>query len=66
MKTEVRKSFFLVLLFLILLLGVTPPSVFGQTCNDGDGDGYGLNGDASCPNPGVDCDDTRDTVYPGA
>ncbi|UCH45933.1 MAG: hypothetical protein JSV11_04295, partial [Nitrospiraceae bacterium] len=66
MKSGNKNLIFLILPFLILLLSAAPPSVFGQTCTDGDGDGYGLNGDASCPNPGVDCDDTRDTVYPGA
>jgi hypothetical protein len=66
MKAEVRHSFFLILPFLILLLSVKPAPVFAQTCIDGDGDGYGLNGDATCPNAGVDCDDTNNNVYPGA
>ncbi|NOT01370.1 MAG: hypothetical protein HOP29_12160 [Phycisphaerales bacterium] len=36
-------------------------------CIDGDGDGYGSPGDSSCPNGNaLDCDDTDDTVFPGA
>jgi len=36
-------------------------------CLDQDRDGYGANGDPSCPNgPEPDCDDTRDDVYPNA
>lgn len=36
-------------------------------CLDGDGDGYGLPGDAACASGGSeDCDDTSATVFPGA
>jgi spore coat protein A len=40
--------------------------VSGGVCNDGDGDGYGDPGDASCPNAQTDCDDTNAAVNPGA
>ncbi len=37
------------------------------SCLDGDADGYGQPGDASCPAGGLtDCRDTNVTVYPGA
>jgi len=37
------------------------------SCYDADGDGYGSPGNAVCPaGAETDCDDTRDTVYPGA
>ena len=39
----------------------------GAVCNDRDGDGYGLPGDASCPGGAdEDCDDTQVSIYPGA
>ncbi len=57
-----------VLLSLVLLLFsiafVTYSSA--QTCIDVDVDGYGLNGDASCPNVGVDCNDNDLAINPGA
>ncbi len=35
-------------------------------CFDADKDGYGVNGDSSCPVPGVvDCNDTDPTINPG-
>ncbi|NIT97390.1 MAG: hypothetical protein GWM91_19075, partial [Actinobacteria bacterium] len=38
-----------------------------NTCNDGDGDGYGSPGNAGCPNgPAEDCDDGDPGVNPGA
>jgi hypothetical protein len=40
---------FCALVFLICSLSFVP-YVSAQTCLDGDGDGYGLNSDASCPN----------------
>ena len=56
-----------VLSCLLLLALFTPLSTtYAQTCTDVDGDGYGLNGDASCPAPGVDCDDDDPNVYPDA
>ena len=42
-------------------------TVGGGVCTDGDGDGYGDPGDASCPNGAqTDCDDTLASVNPGA
>jgi hypothetical protein len=42
-------------------------TIGGGVCNDGDGDGYGDPGDASCPGGAqTDCDDTNDLVNPGA
>lgn len=35
-------------------------------CVDDDGDGYGNPGDASCPYPHADCDDTDGDINPGA
>lgn len=35
-------------------------------CEDRDGDGYGVSNTSSCPNPGLDCDDSNADVYPGA
>ena len=37
-----------------------------SSCLDDDGDGYGLYGDASCTNAGVDCDDKNAAINPGA
>ncbi len=43
---------------LLALVGAAP-SIAGGPCIDGDGDGYGRFGDASCPQgAAVDCDDT--------
>jgi len=36
------------------------------TCHDNDLDGYGDPEDATCPNAGLDCDDTDPDVNPGA
>jgi hypothetical protein len=36
------------------------------TCIDNDQDGYGANGDPSCPNAGVDCNDNNAAINPGA
>jgi len=36
------------------------------TCHDNDLDGYGNPEDATCPSPGLDCDDTDPDVNPGA
>jgi hypothetical protein len=39
----------------------------GDPCLDMDGDGYGANGDPSCPNgPAIDCNDGNATINPGA
>jgi len=39
----------------------------GAVCTDGDADGYGDPGDASCPaGPETDCDDTQAAINPGA
>ncbi|MBK7977514.1 MAG: S8 family serine peptidase [Deltaproteobacteria bacterium] len=39
----------------------------GNTCSDGDGDGYGSPGSAACPNgAATDCDDGNASVNPGA
>ncbi len=39
----------------------------GGVCTDGDGDGYGDPGDASCPNgSATDCNDSNASVNPGA
>ena len=53
-------------LFAIILFLSFPSSPLAQTCTDGDGDGYGLNGDASCTNAGVDCNDDDILINPGA
>ncbi len=34
-------------------------------CEDFDEDGVGINDSVNCPNPGFDCDDENDQVYPG-
>jgi hypothetical protein len=35
-------------------------------CEDRDADGFGGPGSTGCPGIGLDCDDTKDQVYPGA
>ena len=35
-------------------------------CIDNDGDGYGNPAAATCTYPGLDCDDSRNFIYPGA
>ena len=41
--------------------------LFGSSCVDQDGDGFGDPGDASCPGGGdLDCDDSAAGVHPGA
>jgi hypothetical protein len=45
-------------LFILSLMLLFSPSVFAQGCIDNDLDGYGVNDDPSCPNSGIDCDDT--------
>ena len=48
----------------IEIANVMDPDPF---CLDPDGDGYGLPGDASCPNgPAADCDCSSAAAYPGA
>jgi cysteine-rich repeat protein len=36
-----------------------------DNCFDNDGDGYGTEGSTTCPNGGVDCDDSNPDVNPG-
>ncbi|UCH80898.1 MAG: putative metal-binding motif-containing protein, partial [Nitrospiraceae bacterium] len=57
-------TFLFAFLFIISFAFIN--AVYAQTCTDADGDGYGEFGDASCPNPGIDCNDNDDTVYPTA
>jgi len=43
------------------------PGCAGSVCIDNDGDGYGSNGDPSCPNgTAIDCNDRRASINPGA
>jgi hypothetical protein len=52
--------------FFLIFLALFPLPAHSQTCTDVDGDGYGLNGDASCTNAGVDCNDNDFAINPGA
>lgn len=50
--------------------GLTDPASLGcisTSCTDNDGDGYGANGDPSCPKgTAIDCNDNSASVNPGA
>ena len=54
------------------LLALTCIFLMGQSipgcvpCTDLDGDGYGSPASPLCASPQWDCDDTDNTVYPGA
>jgi len=61
-----RAPILAVLVTVLLVLPVTATIAFAD-CIDGDGDGYGFPGDASCPGGSEpDCDDANGDVYPGA
>jgi hypothetical protein len=47
--------------------GLTGSVIVNEDCDDADGDGYGINGDPSCPGgEEPDCDDDDPDTYPGA